>query len=117
MTGQQGSYDVVVVGGGAAGLAGALALARARRSALVVDAGHGRKRPGRAGPQLPRPGRHPPGELLALGRAEVCGYGGQVLTGDVIGAERLDVFSPKSEREVCERVLGDRRHGLQQMRS
>jgi len=23
-----------------------------------------------------------------------------------------EVFSPHSEREVCERVLGDRRHGL-----
>jgi len=27
-----------------------------------------------------------------------------------------DVFSPQSERDVCERVLGDRRHGLQQPR-
>jgi thioredoxin reductase len=39
------SYNVVVVGGGAAGLAGAVALARSRRSVLVVDAGGPRNAP------------------------------------------------------------------------
>ena len=38
-------YDVMVVGGGAAGLSGALALARARRSVLVVDDGTPRNAP------------------------------------------------------------------------
>ena len=42
-TGQQ--WDVIVVGGGAAGLAGALALVRSRRSVLVLDAGQPRNAP------------------------------------------------------------------------
>ena len=33
------NYDVIVIGGGAAGLAGATALLRSRRSVLVVDGG------------------------------------------------------------------------------
>src|SRR5205814_251982 len=37
--------DVVVIGGGAAGLNGALMLARSRRSVLVVDAGTPRNAP------------------------------------------------------------------------
>jgi thioredoxin reductase len=83
-------YDVVVIGGGAAGLSGAVALARARRSVLVIDAGAPRNAPaGHVHNYLARDGIAP-GELLAAGRSEVVGYGGEVITGNVITAQRLD---------------------------
>jgi len=78
---EQDSYDVVVVGGGAAGLAGALVLARSRRSVVVVDGGQPRNAPasGVHG-YLTRDGM-PPAALLRTGRLEVEGVGGRVLGG------------------------------------
>src|SRR5215469_8162222 len=84
MSGQlNDGYDVVVVGGGAAGLNGALMLARSRRSVVVIDAGAPRNAPA-AGVHglLVREGT-PPTELLERGRAEVRGYGGHLVTGEV----------------------------------
>src|SRR6266498_1940348 len=43
--GMNDAYEVIVIGGGAAGLSGALMLARSRRGVLVVDAGHPRNAP------------------------------------------------------------------------
>jgi thioredoxin reductase len=81
--------DVVVAGGGLAGLAGALTLARARRSVLVVDAGQPRNMPAaHAHGYLSRDGV-PPLELLAAGRAEVAGYGGEIVAGTVASLARL----------------------------
>ena len=77
------AYDVVVVGGGAAGLNGALQLARSRRSVLVVDAGQQRNRPAAALHGLLGHDGLPPARLLERGRAEVRGYGGEVTTGEV----------------------------------
>jgi thioredoxin reductase len=75
-------YDVAIIGGGAAGLSAALVLARARRRVLVVDAGAPRNAPAaHLHGFLSRDGL-PPGDLLALGRAEVEGYGGRVLPGE-----------------------------------
>ncbi|MGY1987530.1 NAD(P)/FAD-dependent oxidoreductase [Blastococcus sp. SYSU DS0669] len=82
------SYDVVVIGGGAAGLSGALTLARARRSVLVVDAGEPRNAPaGHVHNYLGREGT-PPAELYAIGRGEVEGYGGSVVPGRVVSVRR-----------------------------
>ena len=84
-----GRYDVVVVGGGPAGLSAALALGRARRSVLVIDAGAPRNAPaGHVHNYLGREGVAP-GELLAAGRTEVALYGGTVATGTITSAERV----------------------------
>ena len=77
------AYDVVVIGGGAAGLNGALQLARSRRSVLVVDAGQPRNRPAAAVHGLLGHDGVPPTQLLARGRDEVRGYGGEVVAGEV----------------------------------
>lgn len=81
-------YDVVVVGGGAAGLSGALMLARARRSVVVIDAGAPRNAPADGVHGLLAREGMPPAELLARGRAEVLGYGGQVASGEVAEVRR-----------------------------
>src|SRR3954463_6242424 len=101
-------YDVVVVGGGAAGLSGALALVRSRRRVLVIDAGSPRNAPaGHVHNFLTRDGT-PPGDLLALGRAEVAGYGGECVDGAVAAASRDDdgfVVTLAGGREVRARRL------------
>ena len=80
-------WDCVVVGGGAAGLSAALALGRARRRTLVVDAGgQGNLAAHGIGGLLGHDGR-PPARLYEAGRAELGAYPtvehrrGEVVTG------------------------------------
>jgi thioredoxin reductase len=94
------NYEVVVVGGGAAGLAGALALARSRRSVLVVDAGEPRNAPApHVHNFLTRDGT-PPAQIYAAGRDEVTRYGGHIETGRVTALNR--------DRERFTVQIGDR---------
>jgi thioredoxin reductase len=83
------SYDVVVVGGGAAGLNGALMLARSRRSVVVLDAGQPRNAPAQGVHGLLARDGISPVELLERGRAEVRSYGGAVVSGTVTTVDRL----------------------------
>ena len=76
--------DVVVVGGGPAGLSAALTLARARRAVTVVDAGDPRNAPADGVHGLLALDGLSPVELLTRGRHEVLGYGGEILAGEVV---------------------------------
>ncbi|MFG2343231.1 NAD(P)/FAD-dependent oxidoreductase [Streptomyces phaeochromogenes] len=68
-------YEVVVVGGGTAGLSAALVLGRARRSVLVIDTGEPRNAPAaHMQGYLSRDGMSPM-EFLAVGREEIARYG------------------------------------------
>jgi thioredoxin reductase len=99
------AYDVIVIGGGAAGLAGATTLLRSRRSVLVVDGGEPRNAPADGVHNfLTREGT-PPGELLAAGRVEVLAYGGELVRARVVGVDegfrvRLDDGRTESARRL-----------------
>jgi len=80
------TVDVVIVGGGAAGLSAALNLGRVRRSTTVIDAGEPRNAPAtHMHGYLSRDGAAPL-ELLRIGREEVARYGGRVLDGRAVTA-------------------------------
>lgn len=83
-------YDVVVVGGGAAGLSAAQMLGRARRSVLVVDCGEPRNAPAEAVHGFLSRDGISPAALLRAGRAEMESYGGRILDGQVIAVELMD---------------------------
>jgi thioredoxin reductase len=68
------AYDVVIVGGGAAGLSAALVLGRCRRTVLVCDDGHPRNEASLAAHCLLGNEGVPPAGLIAKGRRELQSY-------------------------------------------
>ncbi|PZE27884.1 NAD(P)/FAD-dependent oxidoreductase [Curtobacterium sp. MCBD17_028] len=81
-------HDVVVIGGGAAGLSAATALARSMRSVVVVDAGEPRNaRAAAAHNVLGREGTAP-ADLLRLARADAERYGVRITVGRATAAAR-----------------------------
>lgn len=84
------THDVLVVGGGAAGLSAALTLARARRSVLVVDAGQPRNGVAAGVHSFLSHEGIAPADLVAAGRAEIASYGAEVLLGTATAVRRAD---------------------------
>jgi thioredoxin reductase len=99
----ENSYDVLVVGGGAAGLSAALMLGRARRRVVVVDGGSPRNAPAEhMHGFLSRDGL-PPSELLKIGREELAGYGVEIVEDQVSTLEPGFTARLASGRELTAR--------------
>src|SRR5829696_1171667 len=110
---QPETHDVAIVGGGAAGLSAALVLGRARRRVTVIDAGAPRNASA-AHMQgfLSRDGM-PPADLLAAGRAEVTGYGVELISDQVEPVEPgflVQIAGGGRLREEQEQRRDSRRH-------
>jgi thioredoxin reductase len=82
------TYDVVIIGGGPAGLGAALTLTRARRTVLVIDSRQPRNAQAAHAHNYLGLDGIPPRELLERGRAEVAGYGGEFRDCIVVAAHR-----------------------------
>ena len=96
------AYDVIIVGGGPAGLSAALVLGSARRRVLVCDAGNPRNAAAlKSHNYLTRDGI-PPREMLRLGREEIARYGVEFRHATVASARRTDggKAGPRSSFEV-----------------
>jgi len=68
------TYDVVIIGGGPAGLSAALLLGRGRRSVVVLDTGEGRNAPSDASHSFFTRDGTAPAELRRIGQEQLRPY-------------------------------------------
>lgn len=83
-------YDVIIVGGGPAGLSAALALGRMLRTTLVLDSGEPRNAPAQHMHNVLSRDGFPPEELRRVGRQQLEQYSTvEIRDVPVVGATRL----------------------------
>lgn len=85
---QQNTWDVIIAGGGAAGLSAALLLGRSRRRVLVIDAGSPRNRHATHMHGVLGMDGISPRELLSRGRIEAASYGVEFSSGSIQQVDR-----------------------------
>ena len=94
--------DVIIVGGGPAGLSAALLLGRARRRTVVCDAGTPRNRTSHALHGFLSRDGIPPAELLRTGRDEIRRYDIEWRSERVTSVcRRSDGFEAQSRRAIA----------------
>jgi thioredoxin reductase len=114
---ERSNVDVVVVGGGSAGLSAAKILARSRRSVLVVDAGAPRNAPAEGVHNYLYAEGAPPRELVEKGRGEAQAYDVEVVDASATAATVVASPEPGGPRftvglatgEGARRTVGARR--------
>ena len=103
-------FDVIIVGGGPAGLSAALVLGRCRRRVLVLDAGHPRNETSTAVHGFLSRDGTPPAELLDCARQQLLRYGNVTLcAAEVVDAEQTPdgfaVILPNGSRHTAPKLL------------
>jgi thioredoxin reductase len=106
-TQDESHFEVVVVGGGAAGLSAALVLSRARRRVAVIDAGQPRNAPAAHMHGFLGWDGAPPATLLKQGRDDLACYGGEIVHGTVTDVRATPADT--AERRYFEVTLTDGR--------
>ncbi|MBW4459091.1 MAG: NAD(P)/FAD-dependent oxidoreductase [Nodosilinea sp. WJT8-NPBG4] len=82
-------FDVIIVGGGPAGLTAALMLGRACKRVLVCDAGKPRNQVAHAAHGFFSRDGISPTELLQIGREQLHPYDVEIQAGEVVNAQKL----------------------------